>query len=264
MATRLLDKTYMKSKGQVYIYISTNGDDATANGTEQKPFATVQKAILYAYNNVYANHHIRLKFLTDHTTNVITSVGHIPNGQFFIFDANGHNVTLTRLKLSLGNFSFEGINFKQTDPTQEIINVYDGALCYILGDSTIEIMANAQQDIIQSWGARVLIDHRSNITFTSKGVPKNIFLFLATYQGFNLIHSTARVTLDANLTHIGFSKTHINSCMFVDKKATITAPPRPQAYGYQVAYGAHFSTHGRGKLPNLGDLTSVDQSSSIS
>lgn len=265
LATKLLDKTYMKNKDNVTINVSANGDDSTADGTEQKPFADLQRAVSYAYQNIKTNAHVTINFLTDFTHSEYLKLVHIQCGRYLIFKSNGHNVTLGRVLCQLGNFSFEGINFKQTDATQEILTVSSLANVYIIENSKIELADSPKQDLIQVWNGTLTFDDRSSITLTSKTqAPNNIFLFLCTYQGKIIFHSAPNITLENNLNAIGFFRCHLNSLILFDRKAVLSAPVRTQAKAYEVRMGAHLSFNGRGKPLNLGGLTEVDQSSSIS
>ena len=85
LATKLLDKTYMKNKDNVTINVSANGDDSTADGTELKPFADLQRAVSYAYQNIKTNTHVIINFLTDFTHSEYLKLVHIQCGRYLIF-----------------------------------------------------------------------------------------------------------------------------------------------------------------------------------
>ena len=95
------------------LYISAQGDDATADGTQDKPFKTIPKLlehinVLYSNNAVTKN--IIVKFLTDFTYTKRLDL-YYNTRWFLVLEANGYNVTLGAIATRRCNVRFNGITF---------------------------------------------------------------------------------------------------------------------------------------------------------
>ena len=95
------------------LYISAQGDDATADGTQNKPFKTIPK-LLEHINVLYANNattkNITIKFLADFTHTKRLDLFYNTRW-YLIFDAESHNVTLGAISTRRCNVRFNGITF---------------------------------------------------------------------------------------------------------------------------------------------------------
>lgn len=102
------------------LYISAQGDDATADGTQDKPFKTIPKLLEFIkvkHGNSLVKNNIVVKFLSDFTdTRKLTFL--YTNRWYIIFDANGYNVTLGGAFVRLCNIRFNGITFTPQDDVE--------------------------------------------------------------------------------------------------------------------------------------------------
>lgn len=252
-----------KAFGTPTFFVSVNGDDKN-DGSEEHPFKTLQAALNYCYDNVVVNRYVEIKFLSNYYQETDCHIVHNQCGRYFVLDGNGFNVTLSHMTLKIGHFSFENINFKQQDPKRALFDINNLAEVYIVGNSTIEIADNNTAGIFAVYNAALIIDKRTNITFKTKGNPANVngYISYSNYRAYTYFSPTT-CTIE-NLTKIGFFRCAGSSFVCFDKNATLRAPLRPSAYAYEISYGGHITFFGKGKPLNMGDLTKMDKTSTIS
>lgn len=263
LATRLLDKTYLRQSKDLELYISNQGNDSTADGTQEKPFKTLSKCLGYIFNTVCTNYFVRVNFLTDYTESEdIIQVRAINMGGFLEIKSSGHNVVLHHIKIYQGFVTFDGINFTQT-LDDNLLYCADSAMLYFLNTFAITLKDNSAHRVFYpNRNAHIQISDNANITINGTTTSGGAEVFRAQVNSSILVLANS-LKLTENLTNITGINCYYNSLVLFNPK-TFTAPPRPSAKGYLVSNNSHISFNGKGKPQNLGDIVTVDQSSSIS
>lgn len=156
----------LATDADIIIYVSANGDDATADGSESKPFRTVINAHRYIRRNIIlANESkfVAIKFLTDYTEtkSIIRFYPTLGQGKasannLIYIDGQGHNVTLHGIQAYSTCISFNNVNFVFDD------NYYD---------SGNEIGCQSR------YGGQIYLDNNNTITINFTKATDRFSLF---------------------------------------------------------------------------------------
>lgn len=263
LATKLLNKTYLRQERDLELYVSNQGDDSTADGSQDKPFKTFGKCLRYIYNYVCTSYFVRVKFLSDYTeTEDIIKIRNINQGGFLEIVGNGHNVTFKHVKLYQTAVTFDGINFNQT-LDDNLFYIADATNAYAIGTFTVTLKENCAHRVFYANRHSMLqIDDTSNVTIAGTTTAKGAELFRCQINSSIFVGANS-FTIDNQLTNIAGINCYNNSFVLFTPKA-FTAPPRPNAYGYYSTFCGHVSFARKGMPQNLGALNEKDDTSFIS
>ena len=263
LATRLLNKTYLRQERDLVLYVSNQGDNSTADGSQDKPFKTLSKCLRYILNYVCTNYFIKINFLTDYIeTEDVIKIRAINMGGFLEIISNGHNVVLNHIKIYQGFVTFKGINFKQTYD-DNLLYCADSSVVYFTDTFTVTLKDNCVHRVFYpNRNSHMQITETANITINGTTTGKGAELFRAQLNCSILMKANS-FTIGNSLTNIvGINCYYGSIVLFIPQ--SFIAPPRPDAQAYYASYNSHISFNGKGKPQNLGGLTTVDQTSSIS
>ena len=157
-------------KAPLNLYVSTNGSDDAGNGTEQKPFASLTKALTYIKDNLILKGQggLNVKFLTDYSySGSLYIFGQAGNtGQGFInIDGNGHKVTLaTGLNIYNSHVSFTDIDFETNANSTNVILISWKSAVRFLGTINFTVKHDDKVLIYCSYFSK--FENASNINVT--------------------------------------------------------------------------------------------------
>lgn len=200
---KILDLSWRKIATQT-LYVSANGNDDTADGSQSKPFASVSSAIAYLRQNFKhtANAVITIKFLTDYTFTgnlfIFDVVGMDINSRLVI-DGSDHTVTFkTRLYIASASIELRNLNFESLKASQDgVIFAADYAQLFLGGTINVTlrhsgctVLSIARHSRFSNNGAALTVSADAGITGRA----------LFRYRDFSSIHvfgtSSASVTVD--------------------------------------------------------------------
>ena len=224
------------------LYISAQGNDATADGTQDKPFKTIPKLLEFIkvkHGNSLVNNNIVVKFLSDFTdTRKLTFL--YTNRWYIIFDANGYNVTLGGAFVRFCNIRFNGIAFTPQDdvknrafeimqasnlffynctfnpcsvPTTSYFVVrYHGTLTFS-GNININVGSSVTDDLFSSWAFSILY-FEGDIQLQQNCTCKRVFYVTRQSE----VSFIKEVTINQNGYTVNASKYLVNKDSLIDTR----------------------------------------------
>lgn len=149
LGDKILSNTLKPITKDMNFYISNNGDDETADGSQSKPFKTLQGCADYIKNNYFFTSKSRavyIKFLTDYTeTSNLVAFTKFVNGSFgsanfsVIVDGVGHNVILKSVRGLDTSLGFRNVTLNTNVATDYVINSGIYAQIYLYENCVINI-----------------------------------------------------------------------------------------------------------------------------
>ena len=154
----LANKITANSWGKMFsttLYISNSGNDGTADGSQDRPFATITNALIYMQRNynLVPNNQLTIKFLSDYTfigNLYIFELAGINGNTKLVIDGAGFNVVF-KARLYVASCALELKNI-----TIESKQVNQDALLFIAFNSVLYISENVHFHLKHS-GCNVIV-----------------------------------------------------------------------------------------------------------
>ena len=189
-------------------WVSNQGNDKTADGSQEKPFATLSGALLYIHQKVFnPNYAVTVDFLTDYEEaptiyhNFERPIGGIYTNLFTIQNSQGHNVTISRCNV-FGNGVLTLKDIAITSQDAPAINVnYNGQVS--LSGTLALTRTGASQPVIQAaHGGSVTIISGTVLNLYSPGDDAAITLNTnARFQHRNVSSVSFTINLKSNFEY---------------------------------------------------------------
>lgn len=241
------------------MYVGTNGNDDTANGSQEKPFKTLLKCIEHIktkyisvgeFNNITPT--ITIKFVTDYIQDrLIISDTNIQ----IVIDGENHNITIknyiqvTHGYLTLKNLS---INDERTNGT-ELITAWSNGFIY-LQDCVVNIInrITTYYGVIKCRYSSYL--EIRDCTFNCNNNISTLQYIATAYQGSHLIIASSNFIINnATINHPqgGFLAVYDNGYIFINTSVNFTGK-NCNGKKYYIDGNGTIETNGRGESIFLG------------
>ena len=240
-------------------YISNQGDDSIADGTEIKPFKTLETCIKYLQDNIYTNYDVNINFATDYTEETKNfSIKNVGTRGYLILNGNNHNVIFKGgLSLYLDKFHIKNINFdfgsEVKNPTLYLTeNSYGYAENITINNNNASyVNVNTQR------GATLIL--RQKISFTGNNTES---LFAAERSSKIIFESSSDTVVDINGSFNAVFNVFNNSMINVRNDVKFTG--NGVGKKYNLGYCSCLNLMGRGdSIITASELGTKDETSII-
>lgn len=167
------------------VYVSANGNDTTADGSQSRPFRTLQACYDYIRNNYYfatGSNGVYIKFLTDYTETanylnlyeVLNCSASDPKNSIII-DGIGHNVILNPINNYCGYINLQNITLRtNANCTFVLQSSYERGI--LLGDNcTINIEHDDKKIFSLRGYGMIQIGRTVNINLNNKNITGLVY-----------------------------------------------------------------------------------------
>lgn len=215
----------------VYLNADT-GNDSTADGTQARPFKTLNGFLDWLKGRKYAPAEgVTLGFLSDYTESGET-LAFIGNDTKIYIDGTGHNVVLNRVTCYGAYMRFNNIKFTK------ILTVHEGS-CVVCGSA---VFSATETDCISCYG-NSCVGFSGNVVF-SGDAPTHICI-TTQYGGMVYFHGTGAITVTGNRLRM-LSVMRNSSCAIYSGYTVNGAEGKTMQEPYRVAQGSILNLYGRG------------------
>ena len=209
------------------LHISANGNDATADGTQEKPFKTLPKLLEYLnvlYSNSTSAKNIGIRFLTDFTYTEHL-VLHYMTRWYILFNGNGKDVTLGSASIRRSNIRFNDVNFKPQ-------TTFTNASCIDADNHSLVVLNNC-----------VFYEPKANVNF----------YLCCRYNSHMLIKGNIYLDFSENNSTVkdAFIAVYASSCTFNDGNIGLRSNITTQKFVSTTRYG-EFMMDASGKINSNG------------
>lgn len=220
------------------LYVSNQGDDTTADGSQEKPFATISKAVSHIFDNYRQrpNSAININCLTDIDEGT-TQISFYWHGNRIFLNANDHEVKVGSVAVTHSELQFNGVTFLGRANTRAL-DVAQGAIV-VLNNCTIESHLNPYVSLHVHRGASIVV--QGNTTFnTSNGFG----LFYV--ERFGNIYTGGTITVNdtSESNTNGFVLGRTQGLCYFNTSAQLTGTFKGKKY--DLYSGSQLDTFGRG------------------
>lgn len=257
--TKIQKGIAIKGLSSVKLYVSTQGDDNN-DGTEAKPFKTIHKALLTAfekYHNASDVKHINIMFLTDMTDNSNILIDNKLLGSKLWFNANNHNVVLNTVHVRGTSVEFKGCTFKPQELGAEssAITITQKAFCTLRDCTFLQSNQAFNQYIICTDFSYVIIQGESNINVGATQLNNS---FISAFNKSTISLSNGSLNLKSNMTApYFFIISRQSECYWYLTATTKANTFTVNGKKYLVNLQSNLNTIGRGEVLLLGNQAGV-------
>ena len=246
----------IKGKSEFDYYVSSQGNDADADGTEQNPFKTIHKTLQFIYEKHPCNNDVKMiniVFLTDFTDTSHIVIDSRLYSSFISFRANNKNVILSTVKINNARADFRGIKFKPkgSGSSSSPIAVTNYSTCNIIDCTFLSTSDSYSQYIICTTMSTVTIQGDTVINIENTSLKNS---FISVYNKSTIAISQANLILQSNMTVPYFYLVSRQSEVYVYSTSNVT----PNTYSvtgkkYLVNILSNLNTIGRGDAVLFGN-----------
>ena len=167
----LANKITANSWGKMFsttLYISNSGNDGTADGSQEKPFATITNALLYVQRNykLVPNNQLTIKFLSDYTITgnlYIFELAGISGNTKLVIDGAGFNVVFkVRLYVASCTLELKNITIESKQANQD-------ALLFLAFNSVLYISEKVNLHLKHS-GCNIIVASENSILYNKSAI----------------------------------------------------------------------------------------------
>ena len=254
----ILDQTIKHIHENLYVNISSTGNDDTADGSQEKPFKTLNKALEFVRRTVHIykiGAGVRINFLTDYTeTENIVYFKRIVGEDFSetmytTVYTNGHNVQLNAIKVEGTSVIFaDEITFNCNVPTLTAPLVYSLKEGSIAFKKNITINLNSKKvttNLIAVLKYSAIDCYGDIIINVKQPCECKAIIGEDQYAFFNIRKNISTYGEAVTLTDC-FLRMNVYSYMNIYRDSTITAQNQFTGKRYVVSLACTITTHGKG------------------
>lgn len=261
---KLLGGGYTFPRSNLTIWVSSSGNNDIADGTEQKPFATFDKALNYIQEHTaLCSRPLRIAFANDYTQEY-TGINHInlpfnEYGYYLEIYGNNYNVVLSAFQVHCNScVTFNGITISSEANYPVAVQ---GRL--LIGEN-VSVISKSGRALLVSNGGIFIFKLNASLHFTN--LSDNVSDVFQVVNGAFVTHensgaTTMSITLDGNIRYI-FNANGCSKFLRFDK-CTITQNTGTTQNKYIIVKNSYFEMSGRGTDWIPGEEGTVDDTSII-
>ena len=170
ISQKLFDKILSKTlkpitQNQTFYIKQDTGDDATANGSQSKPFKSLIACMNYIQKNIITNNSIEIHFLSDYDEAVDSiSMRNLNILAYITLVGTNYNVILNNFSVYQAYIHFKDITFRSRSADQIGIYVSENSFVIVTNCSHIDTVENAGENIFVNRGGFVWFKNGGNFT----------------------------------------------------------------------------------------------------